>query len=135
MEERRRFGPGLEVALLVEDPVIGEALLAVDPGHPAPGAHCGRVGQSLTAGCGRHEADHDRAVAGGRRHLLERSHVVRHEAGFEEQVLGRVARNGELRHDAQVGPGRLGRSEGAQHLLHVPRQVAHDGVELRGGQT
>ncbi len=44
LEERRRLGPGLEVALLVEDAVVGEALLAVHAGHPAPGADGGGVG-------------------------------------------------------------------------------------------
>ena len=135
VEERRGLGPGLEVTLLVEDPVVGKALFAVDAGHPTTGAHGGRVGQAVTAGRGRHEADHDGAVVGGRRHLLERGHVVGHEAGLEEQVLGRVARDGELGDHAEVGAGGLGGGQGAQHLLHVPRQVAHDGVELRGGQA
>ena len=134
VEERRRLDSGLEVALLVEDAVVGEALLAVTPATRP---------RAQTAAA---LANPDRLVrplrtrprwrvACPRRHLLEGGHVVGHEARLEEQILGRVAGDGEFGHDTEVGSGRLGGGERSEHQLHVPRQVAHDGVELRRGQT
>ena len=134
-EERRRLAARHEPALLVEDAVVGEEALAVDADHPAAGADRGRVGQPDPARRRADEADHDGALPGGGGDLLERGHVVGHEPGLEEEVLGRVARDGQLGHDADVGPGRLGRGQRAEDPLHVARQVADDGVELRGGEA
>ena len=69
--DRRRLGAGDEVALLVEDRVVGQAVLAVDGAHGAVGEHGERVvGVAEVAAAGRRlgEADQgDDALDPGRR--------------------------------------------------------------------
>ena len=134
-EEGRRFGTGHEPALLVEDAVVGQEALPVDPYDPTSGADGGGVGQARARGIGAHEADHDRAVPAGRGHLLQRGHVVGHEGRLEEQVLGWVSGDGQLRHDTDIGPRCFGCRERAQYAVDVARQIAHDGVELGCGHA
>ena len=97
-EEGGRLVAGDEPALLVEHAVVGQEALAVHARDPAAGADRRRVGQALAPGGGADEPDHHRALPRGGRDLLERGHVVGHEPGFEEEVLGRVPGDGELRH-------------------------------------
>ena len=59
--------------------------------------------------------------------------VVGHEAGLEQQVLGRVAGDRELGEHGDVAAGRLGPVEHGEQGRHVAVEVADDGVELAGG--
>ena len=134
-EERRQLGARHEPALLVEDAVVGQEALAVDPRHPSARADGGRVGQPVPPGRLAHEPDDDRALPRGGRHLLECGDVVGDEPRLEEQVLGGIPGDGELRDDAEIRPRRLGFGQGGQDPLDVAGQVAYDGVELRGSQA
>ncbi len=129
-EELAFVGAGHEVPLLVEDAVVGEEALAVDAPHRPLAAHRGRVEQVAAR---VHEADDGRAPprAGGQ--LLQGGLVVGDEAGLEEQVLGRVAGDGQLREHGQVTALGLGRVEGGEDPAQVPVEVAHDQVQLAGG--
>ena len=100
------------------------------PAHAPAGTHRRRVGQPGPARRGADEPDHDRALPRGRRDLFERGHVVGHEARLEEEVLGWVARDGQLGHDAEVRLRRLRGRQRAQHPLDVARKVADHGVQL-----
>ncbi len=80
-----------------------------------------------------HEAHHGGAAAGAGGQLGQRLQVVLDEAGLEQQVLGWVAGDGQLGEHGHVGPGVLGLLQGGQDALHVALQVAHDRVELAGG--
>ena len=119
--------PGGEVALLVEDAVVGKLLLVIDAADLARGAHRGGVVQvELLVD----EADHGDAALGGRGHLGQGGQVVGHEPGLQQQVLGRVAGDRQLREDGHVGAGLLGDAEGRDDPLGVAAQVADDRIEL-----
>jgi hypothetical protein len=124
-----------EPALLVEHAVVGQEPLAVDPDHPPPAQTAAALAKPIPPGAAPTKPTTRRTPPGGRRHLFQRGHVVGHEAGLEEQILGRVARNGQLGHHAHVGPGMLGRGERGQDAVDIARQVPDDGVQLRGGQA
>ena len=127
-----------EPALLVEDAVVGQQPLVVDADDPAPGADGGGVGQGRRQGAGRPalEAAAARPDARTRRRRrsrprprtrrlaaatsLQGGQVVGHEARLQEQVLGRVAGDGQLGEDAEVGPGRAGRPEGVEIRATLP---------------
>ena len=116
-----------EVALFVEHGVVGQVALVVHPAHLAVGAHRGCVPQVSVH---VDEPHHRHAPPGVGRHLLQRSAVVGDEAGLEQQVLRRVAGDGQLGEHRQVAPGRLGLVERLGDPRHVVGQVADTGVDL-----
>ena len=134
-EERGRLVARDEPALFVEDAVVGEEAFPVDPGHPPTGADGGGVGQAGAVGGGAHVADHDGTLPRRRGHLVQGGQVVGHEGGLEEEVLGRIARNGQLRQHAEVGAGRLGTGQRGQHLVNIAREVSDNGIELRSSDA
>src|SRR2546421_95202 len=71
--------------------------------------------------------------AGG--NLLERLLVGRHEAGLQQQVLGRVAGDRQLREHGDVAARALGPLESGENGIDVAVEVAHDGVQLAGGDA
>ena len=80
------------------------------------------------------EAHDGHAVAGGRGDLVECSEVVRHKPRLEEEVLGRVARDRQLREHAEIRPRLLGQSECSEDPIDVALEITHHGVELRERQ-
>lgn len=79
---------------------------------------------------------HERgAGAGVGGDLVERCEVLRHEGALEDEVLGRVAGDGQLRQRDQVAPGRGGPADRVDDLLGVADEVADDEVELGGGES
>ena len=131
-EERGRFVAGGEVALLVEHAVVGEEALAVDAVDLAVGAHRGRV---VEVEAGVDEAHHRHAPAGAGGHPVEGGPVVGDEAGLEQEVLGRVAGDRQLGEHGHVALGDLGPVDGVEDGGGVAVEVAHDQVELAGGDT
>ena len=134
-EERGRLVARHEPPLFVEHAVIRQEALAVHAHHTAARTHRGGIGQSDPARRGADEPDHHGAMSGGGSDLFERSHVVGDEPRLEEEIFGRVSRDGQLRHHADVRPRRFGGRHRGEHPIHVARQVAHNGIELRGGEA
>ena len=66
----------------------------------------------------------------GRRDLVQRPRGGPEEAGSKEQVLGRVAGDGQLGEEDEVGAARPGLLEPAEDAVAVAVEVADDGVDL-----
>ena len=79
------------------------------------------------------EADDDGQAAAGRDDPLQLAQVVADEARLQQQVLGRIARQGQLREDHQVGALGARVADPLHDPVGVAHQVADDGVELGQG--
>ena len=126
---------GAEVALLVEDAVVGQVVLAVDLAHGAVGEHRGGVvdGAVLGGGSGNPTtATMPRVVA---RELGERAPRVAQEVLAQQQVLGRVAGQRQLGEQHQLGAGGARRVDPGADALRVAGDVADGGVHLAEGQA
>ena len=100
--EEKEVAPGREVAELVEDAVVREEALAVDRLHLAAGADgAGVVEVAVEVG---HADERDDPVRGSAISASESSAAL-HEAGPQQQILRRVARDGELGEEDEVGAG------------------------------
>ena len=98
------MGAGCEVALLVEDGVVGEEPLVIAADHLPASTEAGGVAQ---VAIGVDEPDDRRATARAGCHLVEGAAVVGDEPGLQHEVLGRVAREGQLGEDRKIGTSRL----------------------------
>ena len=94
---------GDEPALLVEDPVVREQALEIATEHATPGADGGGVDE-VAGTVGVHVADDRRTRSTGGGDPVEDGQVVSHEGRTAQQVLGRIAGDGQLGEDGQVGP-------------------------------
>ena len=130
--ERDGLGPALEVAVLVEDPVVGEIHLAVYGGHPAVREH-GR-GVVHVVGALR-KAHHGRDPVRLRGQLLERRRGGVQEARLQQQVLRRVSGEGQLREHDHRGLVLARTRRVVGDLARVAADVAHRGVDLRKGHS
>ena len=110
--EYRRLRPGLEVAVLVEHPVVRQVVLVIHAGDPPVVDHRGRVEDVVPP---VDEADDRRQPSRGPDHLVERAQVRLDERGLEEQILGRIA-----------GNGQLGKCHEPDAPLPRPLDVVHD---------
>ena len=63
-------------------------------------------------------------------YAVQRGEVVRDEVLLREQVLGRVARECELRDERQVGAGTRGPGHGIEHARGVALDVADHCIDL-----
>jgi hypothetical protein len=63
--------------------------------------------------------------------LLQRPRCRLQEPGAQQEVLGRVARDGELREEDEVGAPGPCLLEAGEDAVAVPVQVADDRVDLR----
>ena len=124
--------PPREVAELVEDRVVRQLALAVDPDDLAAGAHRGRVPEVAVV---VHEADHRRTARGGRGDAFEGPLVVGDEAGLQQQVLGRVAGGRQLGEEGDVAALGLGAAQRLEDPLDVAVEVPDPRVDLGGGDT
>jgi len=130
----RRLGVRGEVALLVEDGVVGQALLAIDALHRPVGKqgdrvvdHRPAVGRALP---GLGEADHggDPGDLGGK--LVDGAAVGLDEVALQVEVLGWVAGNAELREQHQIDPGVAGAADPLANLARIAVDVADGRVDL-----
>ena len=121
------FAAGLEVAVLVEDAVVGEVLLVVDADQAAVVDDGGGVVDVLIL---VHEAYHQSDAAAGCRDLLQGAQVVVDEPRSQEQVLRRVAGDGQLGEAEQVDAQLAAALGILQDLGDVALQVADGGVDL-----
>ena len=94
-----------EVAILVKGSVVRETILAVCVDNATTMTNCSRVVQNATTCI--HETDHCRGVTRGGGETLEQRLVVLHKTRFQDEVLRRIAGNGEfwIHHHIDPRPG------------------------------
>ena len=125
-------GAGEEVALFVEDAVVGKVDLVVDAEEASvPDDGCGVEEAAPVVRV--NEPDDDRYALRVVDDLIEASAVLGDEVGFVEQVLGWVAGDGELREGDEVGTAGSGLVDVVEGLGRVAPQVADSGVYLGEG--
>jgi len=117
-----------EVAMLVEDAVVGQELLPVDCFDLSRCTDRARVREITVEPGGADECDD---AGRGARDLLERLTGRAQKPGTEKEILGRVARDRELRENGEVGACGARVRERSEDLLAVPGEVADDDVDLR----
>ena len=123
-EQLPAFG---EVAVLVEDAVVRQEVLAVD-GADLPAAEHGARVREVTVEEGA--ADEGRDPVGRAGDLLERGPRSLEKPRTQQQVLGRVAGHGQLREHDEIGacPPRVG--ERREDPGAVAVEIPDHGVEL-----
>ena len=114
----------LEVAVLVEDAVVGQELLAVHRLHLAVDADGAGV-EEIPVEVGG--ADERRQPLGLVSDLVERPGCGPH----EEEVLGRVARRRELGEEHELGARGARLLEAGDDPVAIPVQIADHRVHLR----
>ena len=126
--EQNQVATRCEVAVLVEDAVVRQEALAVDAADLAAGEHeAGVVEVGVEVG----GADERRDPVRLARELLDRALRRPDEPRPQEQVLGRVAGDGELGEEDEVGARLTRLGEPGQDPATVAVEVADDGVDLR----
>ena len=127
-EEQQVVARG-EVAVLVEDAVVRQEPLAVDAADLAVGEHEAGVVEVAVEVGRADERDDARRL---RRDLPRPSRrAARMKRRSQQQVLGRVAGDGELREEDEVGAApRAPRSSRARMRVAVAVEVADDAVDL-----
>ena len=145
-----RLVSGREVAPLVEDGVVGQVVLAVHGRYPPVGQHRravvqrgargldgGRHGpralEARRAGHGRHvvrhsDAGHDAGHPGC--HLTECRRCVPHEARLEQEILRRVAGDGQLGEQDDVGLPLPRLADSCLKNRDVAGEIADDQIQL-----
>ena len=126
--EQDELPSGGEVPVLVEHPVVRQEVLPVDALDLALGADEGRIREVTVE---RRCSDEDDGVRGRARHLVDRLARGVDEPGAQEQILRRVAGDGQLGQHDDVGGGSCRLPDRGHDPLDVPVEVAHDDVELR----
>jgi hypothetical protein len=126
--EQHELPAGGEVAILVEDAVVGEEPLAVERLDLAGCAHGARV---VEVAVEPRDADERDDAAGCAGDFFGSSLGGGDEARPQKQVFGRIARHRELRKEDEVGFVFLGLVQSPEDPLRVPVEVADDGVDLR----
>jgi hypothetical protein len=118
---------GAEVALLIEDAVVGQELLVVDAGDLAFVEDGGGV-VDVCVGVG--VADDCGYAANGGGDALKSLEIIEDEGAAEEKVFGRVAGDGELWEGDDVGAGFAGAVSVVDDLGGVAVEIADYGVDL-----
>jgi hypothetical protein len=119
--------PRREVAVLVEDAVVGQETLAVDRLDLARRAYRARV---VEVAVEVRSADQRRDSARGACDLVERALGGADEPGAQEEVFGRISGDCELREEDEIRMGLLRLLQPAEDALAVAVEVADDGVDL-----
>ena len=117
-----------EIALFVEDAVVGQEYLVVGVYEPAAESHRCRVCDTCLAG--PNISQHHNHPVGGGHHLLHGFNVGINEGPLEKQVLGRIAGGGKLRKRDQIGTGLPGLLQVVQHPCRVAGEVSDREVDL-----
>ena len=125
-------GAGEEIALFIEDAVIGEMDFVVDAEEASVPDDGGGVEEAALA-VRVDEADNHCYALGMLDDLVEAGAVLGDEVGLVEQVLGRVAGDGELGEGDEVGIAGSGLVDVVEDLGRVAPQIADGGVDLGEG--
>ncbi len=133
MVEHQRGRAGLEITLLVEDAVIGQMLLGVLADHPAVARHAGHIEQTADGPKRIAQDQGDPATLGtdpfqGRLDPL-------HQLGAQQEILRRIAGEGQLRKDQQVDPVGARSSRLGDHPIGVADDIPDDEIQLRDPNT
>ena len=107
----------LEVAVFIEDAVVGQELLAVDVDETAVVDDGGRVVDVLL---GVDEADDQRDAGASLDDFVQRIEVVADELRPQEEVFRRIAGNGQLGKLSRSTPRERARSTQLEYLGDVP---------------
>ena len=129
--QHQQLSAGRKIPVLVEDAVVRQEVLAVDAAQHPVGQHGAGVCEVAVE---ERAADKGRDSLAGSGDLLERSSRGLDEAGPEEQVLGRIPRDGELGKDDEVRSRSPGLADRIDDQGAVPLEVADDRIELRERQ-
>jgi hypothetical protein len=121
----------LEVALLVEDRVVWQELLAVDRADAAVSEH--RNGVVARAAVTLGETDDDRRAAHARRQRSQFARARIQKRRPQKQVLGRIAAQRKLGRDHEARAGALGLAGGREDGAGVPAQVSQHLIQLCDG--
>ncbi len=123
---------GLEVAVLVKHVVGGEQAFFRDLLYATVLAKGGGVEGAPAGGRGVGDdgADEQRNLAGGGGELGGGVFHVAHEAAAQQEVARRVAADGELGGDDQLGPGGDEFVVGGEQATEVAGEIADGGIEL-----
>ena len=122
---------GLEVTALVEDAVVGQVDLPVAGHDPAAGDDRETV---VEGGVADRASDHRDDALDLRRERLEGLLAGIEEMPLEQQVLGGIAADHQLREDDEIGPGRARPADPLGRERGVGVDVADGRVELRQRQ-
>ena len=126
--------PGTEHALFVENPVVGQEMLA-DPGdHPAAGEDVIGVEQPLAVQK-RGTDRQGRPVGAALRQLVHGAHGMAGEGRLHHQILGLIAGDEHLGQGHQPGPRRPALGPGTGRAFGIAGDVAHGRVELGKGNA
>ena len=125
-------GAGEEVALFVEDAVVGEVDLVVDAEEASVTDDGGGVEEAALV-VRVNEPDDNGYALGMVDDLVEAGAVLGDEVGLVEQVLGGVAGDGELGEGDEVGVLGSGLVDVVEDLGRVAPQIADGGVDLGEG--
>jgi hypothetical protein len=120
--------PLSKVAMLVEHAVVGEEVLPVHGADLSAGTDRARVREIAVEP--RRADERDDPVRRGR-DLLDRRPRGRDEAGPQQEVFGRIARDGQLRKDDEIGAGRTRLVEPVEDSRRLPSRSPDDGIHLR----
>ncbi len=116
-----------EVAVLVEDAVVREEVLAIHGLNAPVGAHGAGVHKvAVEPGC-PHECDE---TFRRRRDLLERLARGADETGPEKEILGWIAARRELGEDDEIGSGWPSLVQRREDPRAIAVEVADDGIQL-----
>ncbi len=128
------FGAGREVALLVEHPVVRQAGLAVIGNDRAVADHDGRI-ENLRPAYSGYPAIKVMPRTSCFKPLERAPHLQAH-AGVKQQILRRVTRHREFRHQNHVRAMLIARSDRRRHDARgVAVDIADDQIELRHDTT
>ena len=119
---------GLEIALLVEDAVVGQEDLVEDGLDLAVVEERRRVEDVAVL---IDEPDHSRDASGGSRDPLQLREVVAHERGLEDQVFRRVAGKHKLGEADEVGAGPPSPLDPVHDQPGIAGKIADSRVDLR----
>jgi hypothetical protein len=124
--------PRREVAVLVEDAVVGQEALPVDGLHLATGADGAGVEEVAVEERDADERDDPSRLA---RQPLKRALGGSDEAAAQQEVLRRVPGDGELREEEDLDAEPLRLLDPADDALAVAVEIADDGVDLREAES
>ncbi len=125
--QQEQVGARGEVAVLVEDAVVGQEALAVDGPDRAVGEDVAGVVEVAVEVGSPDERDDARRLGGDR---LDAPARRADERRAQQQVLGRVAGDRELGEEHEVGAGVACLAQVREDALRVAVEVADDGVDL-----
>ena len=123
--EDRAAPAGGEIAVLVEDPVIGQVALGHDAGHGPVVRDHGRILQVAFQPRAAEDGRQSPALQG---EFPSPLHARGHEIGLNQQILGRIAREHHLRENDKLRSGLARRRDARQHLAGIAADVPHRGI-------